>query len=102
MGLASATYYDEPEIQAHWARLVEHIQGLYQCFGAVAPGVARGLKLRHAHGSNYIFIRTFRPSIPSKTCEPHSSCSPHTTTKPGSLPGTAIVPQPKCEPIIPA
>ena len=24
------------------------------CFGAIAPGVARGLKLRHDHGSNYM------------------------------------------------
>ena len=23
-------------------------------FGAIAPGVARGLKLRHDHGSNYM------------------------------------------------
>ena len=25
-----------------------------RCFGAIAPGVARGLKLRHDHGSNYM------------------------------------------------
>ena len=25
-----------------------------QCFGSIAPGVARGLKLRHDHGSNYL------------------------------------------------
>ena len=29
-------------------------QGVYRCFGAIAPGVARGLKLRHDHGSNYM------------------------------------------------
>ena len=29
-------------------------QGVHRCFGAVAPGVARGLKLRHDHGSNYM------------------------------------------------
>jgi transposase InsO family protein len=29
-------------------------QGVNRCFGAIAPGVARGLKLRHDHGSNYI------------------------------------------------
>ena len=29
-------------------------QGVNQCFGAIAPGVARGLKLRHDHGSNYM------------------------------------------------
>ena len=38
-------------------------------------------------------------STPSKSCEPHSSSSPLATTKPGSSPGTAIVPQPRCEPI---
>ncbi len=29
-------------------------QGVHRCFGTIAPGVARGLKLRHDHGSNYI------------------------------------------------
>ena len=28
--------------------------GGHRCFGAIAPGVARGLKLRHDHGSNYM------------------------------------------------
>ena len=28
--------------------------GLYRCFAFIAPGVARGLKLRHDHGSNYM------------------------------------------------
>ena len=29
-------------------------QGVNRCFGSIAPGVARGLKLRHDHGSNYM------------------------------------------------
>lgn len=29
-------------------------QGVHRCFGPIAPGVARGLKLRHDHGSNYM------------------------------------------------
>ena len=29
-------------------------QGVHRCFEAIAPGVARGLKLRHDHGSNYM------------------------------------------------
>ena len=29
-------------------------QGVQRCFGAIAPGVACGLKLRHDHGSNYM------------------------------------------------
>ena len=29
-------------------------QGVYRCFGSIAPGVARGLELRHDHGSNYM------------------------------------------------
>ena len=29
-------------------------QGVHRYFGAIAPGVARGLKLRHDHGSNYM------------------------------------------------
>lgn len=29
-------------------------QGVHRCFGVIAPGVARGLKLRHDHGSNYM------------------------------------------------
>ena len=28
--------------------------GVHRYFGAIAPGVARGLKLRHDHGSNYM------------------------------------------------
>jgi hypothetical protein len=28
-------------------------QGVHRCFGTIASGVARGLKLRHDHGSNY-------------------------------------------------
>ncbi len=39
------------------------------------------------------------PSTPSKSCEPRSSSLLLATTKPGSSPGTAIVHQPKCEPI---
>jgi hypothetical protein len=31
-------------------------QGVHRCFGAIAPGVARGLKLRHDHGSNYMSV----------------------------------------------
>ena len=27
---------------------------MHRCFGSIAPGVARGLKLRHDHGSNYM------------------------------------------------
>ena len=29
-------------------------QGVHRCFGSIAAGVARGLKLRHDHGSNYM------------------------------------------------
>jgi hypothetical protein len=29
-------------------------QGVHRCFGTIAPGVARGLRLRHDHGSNYM------------------------------------------------
>lgn len=29
-------------------------QGVHRCFGAIGPGVACGLKLRHDHGSNYM------------------------------------------------
>ncbi len=28
--------------------------GVHRCFGSIAPGVARGLKLRHDHASNYM------------------------------------------------
>ena len=35
-------------------------QGVDRCFGAIAPGVARGLKLRHDHGSNYMSPRRNR------------------------------------------
>ena len=31
-------------------------QGVHRCFGAIAPGVAHGLKLRHDHGSNYMSV----------------------------------------------
>ena len=29
-------------------------QGVHRCFGSIAPGVTRGFKLRHDHGSNYM------------------------------------------------
>jgi transposase InsO family protein len=29
-------------------------QGVHRCFGSISPGVARGLMLRHDHGSNYM------------------------------------------------
>ena len=29
-------------------------QGVHRCLGTIAPDVARGLKLRHDHGSNYM------------------------------------------------
>ncbi len=29
-------------------------RSVHRCFGSIAPGVARGLKLRHDHGSNYM------------------------------------------------
>ena len=31
-------------------------QGVHRCFGAIEPRVARGLKLRHDHGSNYMSV----------------------------------------------
>ena len=62
-------------------------QGVHRCFGAIAPGVARGLKLRHDHGSNYM----------SGDFQDEIECL-GATTKPGSSPDMAIVPQPKCEP----
>ena len=37
--------------EASWSRVR---QGVHRCFGSIAPGVARGLKLRHDHGSNYM------------------------------------------------
>jgi hypothetical protein len=46
-------------------------QGVHRCFGTIAPGVARGLKLRHDHGSNYmsdenpLWVRA-----PQPRCEP--------------------------------
>lgn len=37
-------------------------QGVKRCFGAIAPEVASGLKLRHDHGSNYM-SETFQGEI---------------------------------------
>ena len=37
-------------------------QGVHRCFSSIAPGVARGLKLRHDHGSNYM-SRDFQAEI---------------------------------------
>ena len=39
-----------PIVSRRWIRR----QGVHRYFGAIAPGVARGLKLRHDHGSNYM------------------------------------------------
>ena len=44
-----------PARSANQAGKLESVrQGVYRCFGSIAPGVARGLKLRHDHGSNYM------------------------------------------------
>ena len=52
-------------------------QGVYRCFGSIAPGVARGLKLRHDHGSNYDVRRA---SVSEIKCLGivlrHRSCAP--------------------------
>ena len=42
----------EPEQSLRGARAGP--AGARRCFGAIAPGAARGLKLRHDHGSNYM------------------------------------------------
>ena len=40
---------------AHRFEALEPVrQGVHRCFGSIAPGVARGLMLRHDHGSNYM------------------------------------------------
>ena len=42
-----------PRVQPIASRRSEPVrQAVYRCFGSIAPGVARGLKLRHDHGSN--------------------------------------------------
>src|ERR1022692_2231693 len=40
-----------PIASRRWSRCARVV---HRCFGAIAPGVARGLKLRHDHGSNYM------------------------------------------------
>ena len=64
-------------------------QGVYRCFGAIAPGVARGLKLRHDHGSNYMSgdFRTRSSVWASKlrrpSCaNPRAMASPSTSSEP--------------------
>ena len=39
---------------AHSANRFEALEGVHRCFGSIAPDVARGLMLRHDHGSNYV------------------------------------------------
>ena len=41
----------QPIASRRWSR---SRAGVHRSFGSIAPGVARGLKLRHDHGSNYI------------------------------------------------
>jgi hypothetical protein len=41
----------QPIASRRWSR---YAQGVHRCFGAIALDVARGLKLRHDHGSNYM------------------------------------------------
>jgi putative transposase len=41
----------QPIVSRHWSRSGGEVR---RCFGSIAPGVARGLKLRHDHGSNYM------------------------------------------------
>jgi len=60
-----------------------------RCFGAIAPGVARGLKLRHDHGSNYM-SGDFQDEIkclgieasPSFVREPEATASPSGSSEP--------------------
>ena len=47
-------------------------QGVHRCFGTIAPGVARGLKLRHDHGSNYM-SEDFQGEIKCLGIEPSPS-----------------------------
>jgi len=47
-------------------------QGVHRCFGTIAPGVARGLKLRHDHGSNYM-SQDFQGEIKCLGIEPSPS-----------------------------
>jgi hypothetical protein len=42
-------------VSRRWSRCAK----VYRCFGAIAPGVARGLKLRHDHGSNSMYTFLF-------------------------------------------
>ena len=43
----------QPIASRRWSRSGA---GVYRCFGSIAPGVARGLRLRHDHGSNYMSV----------------------------------------------
>ena len=64
-------------------------QGVHRYLGAIAPDVARGLKLRHDHGSNYMFgdlqdesnawASKLRPPLcvnPRATASPNASYEP--------------------------
>ena len=64
-------------------------QGVHRCFGAIGPDVARGLKLRHDHGSNYMSgdSRTKSNAWGSKlrppSCEnPRATASPSASSAP--------------------
>ena len=41
----------QPIASRRWSRSG---RGVHRCFSSIAPGVARGLKLRRDHGSNYM------------------------------------------------
>ena len=64
-------------------------QGVHRCFGAIAPGAARGLKLRHDHGSNYM-AGDFQDEIeclgieasPSFVREPRAMALPSASSEP--------------------
>ena len=63
--------------------------GVYRCFGSIAPGVARGLKLRHDHGSNYMSgdfqseINVWASKLRHPSCaNPRAMASPSASSEP--------------------
>ena len=82
-----------PRVSANRFEALEPVrQGVHRCFGSIAPGVARGLKLRHDHGSNYMSgdfpgrdpntsgHRSFAPSF--VRMNPRAMASPSASSEP--------------------
>jgi hypothetical protein len=97
----SLSLWNTPTVGIHASRSANRFealepvrQGVHRCFGAIGPGVARGLKLRHDHGSNYM-SGDFQDEIECLGIEASPSFSPKATASQSALLSSQIQVRPR-------